>query len=126
MLDTNAASELIRNPAGRVAQRVRGGAGIALSIIVAAELRFGSVRRGSARLTKAMEEVFDLLPVLPFEPPADQVYGELRRALEATGTTLDANDLLIAAHALTLDRVLVTDDRAFLRVPELVVENWLR
>ena len=57
--------------------------------------------------------------------PVDKVYGLLRYRLEREGRPMDANDLLIAAHALTLDRTLVTDDRAFARVPGLRVENWL-
>ena len=62
---------------------------------------------------------------MSFEPPADQRYAEIRAALEALGKPLAANDLFIAAHALALNCVLITDDRAFERVPGLAVENWL-
>ncbi|HEV2132187.1 MAG TPA: PIN domain-containing protein, partial [Longimicrobiaceae bacterium] len=51
LLDTNIVSDLVRRPQGRAAQRIReiGEAGVCTSIIVAAELRFGAAKKGSAR-----------------------------------------------------------------------------
>ena len=64
---------------------------------------------------------------LPFEAPADATYGATRATLEAAGTPIGANDLLIAAQTLALDMVLVTNnERAFQRVQGLTIENWLR
>jgi tRNA(fMet)-specific endonuclease VapC len=129
LLDTNILSDLIRNPQGRAAARIAGldERGMGTSIIAAAELRYGAARRGSARLTAQMEKLLDVIGVLPFETPAERVYGDLRCRLELAGTPIGANDLLIAAHALALGRVLVTDNmREFSRVEGLVVENWLR
>ena len=58
---------------------------------------------------------------------ADAVYGVIRASLERTGQPIGANDLLIAAHALTLGHAVVTDnEREFLRIDDLRVENWLR
>ena len=60
-------------------------------------------------------------------PYADAVYGELRARLERAGQSIGAHDLLIAAHALALDHTVVSDnDREFLQVRDLRVENWLR
>jgi tRNA(fMet)-specific endonuclease VapC len=60
------------------------------------------------------------------ETKADQHYGKIRNALEKSGTSMGANDLLIAAHALALQLVLVTGNTGeFYRVPGLRVENWL-
>ena len=73
-----------------------------------------------------------LLEVLPFETPADTSYGLLRTRLEQAGTPIGANDLLtndqqIAAHALTLGYVIVTDnEKEFSRVKRLRLQNWLR
>jgi tRNA(fMet)-specific endonuclease VapC len=129
MLDTNIISDVIRNPQGHVARRIAeaGEALICTSIIVASELRFGAARRQSIRLTTQMELVLGALAVLPFEAPADAVYGDLRARLEAAGTPIGANDMLIAAHGVSLDCTIVTDnEREFARVDGLAIENWLR
>jgi tRNA(fMet)-specific endonuclease VapC len=129
MLDTNILSDVIRNPQGLVARRIAevGEASACTSIIVTAELRFGAAKCGSTRLTTQMELVLDRLDVLPFDVPADAVYGDLRLRLEALGTPIGANDMLIAAHGLSLGCTIVTDnEREFARIDGLVVENWLR
>jgi tRNA(fMet)-specific endonuclease VapC len=59
--------------------------------------------------------------------PVDVVYGRLRATLERTGRPIGANDLFIAAHALTLQHTLVSaNEREFSRIEGLSVENWLR
>lgn len=129
LLDTNILSDLIRHPQGRVAEQIRrvGEVEICTSIVVAAELRFGAAKRGSARLTAQLEAVLSVLDVLPFEQPADETYGVIRTQLEQTGTPIGGNDLLIAAHAKMLGLIVVTDnEREFRRVDGLVCENWLR
>ncbi|MDO9609423.1 MAG: PIN domain-containing protein [Brevundimonas sp.] len=128
LLDTNAVSDLVRNPQGQVAQQYSLRAeDAATSIIVAAELRYGAERRGSLKLRVQLDAVLAHLPALPFDTPADFAYAQIRSALERTGSTISANDLLIAAHALALDCILVTDnEREFSLVPGLRVENWLR
>ena len=129
LLDTNVVSDLVRNPQGKVAERIFkvGEAQVCTSIIVAAELRYGAEKRQSARLSLQLEAVLGALDVLPFEKPADAAYGTMRAQLEKVGELIGANDLLIAAHALALDCVLVTDnEKEFARVKQLGVENWLR
>lgn len=52
-------------------------------------------------------------------------YAEIRSHLERQGKTIGANDMLIAAHALALDLILVTDNvDEFKRVPGLSIETW--
>ncbi len=128
LLDTNVLSEAIRNPRGPLATRLARTppADLCTSVVVAAELRYGAARKGSARLSAAVAQVLSALDVLPLELPVDEIYGGLRAGLEAQGRTMGANDLLIAAHALTLQSILITDDQAFARVDGLKVENWLR
>lgn len=129
LLDTNVISDLVRNPQGRVAERIRkvGEAQVCTSIIVAAELRCGAAKKGSSRLTSQLEAVLAALEVLPFEAPADVHYGSLRFLLERAGKPIGANDLLIAAHALAFGHTIVTDnEREFARVRGLRLENWLR
>ena len=129
LLDTNIVSDLVRNPHGRIAQHIRkiGEAQVCTSIIVAAELRYGAAKKQSPRLTAQLLAVLGALEILPLQEPADLAYGELRTRLEKAGRPIGANDLLIAAHAVTLGYVLVTDnEREFARVKDLRRENWLR
>lgn len=129
LLDTNILSDLVRNPQGRIADHIArvGENEVCTSIIVAAELRFGAAKRGSERLTRQIEAILSALDVQPFDAPADAVYAELRTQLEAEGLPIGGNDMLIAAHALSTARIMVTDnEREFARVRGLEVENWLR
>lgn len=129
LLDTNIVSDLVRNPQGKVAQRIRrvGEARVLTSIIVSAELRYGAAKKGSARLTAQLEAVLSVLEVTPFEPPADSIYASLRARLEDAGTPVGAHDMLIAAHALALDCTIVTgNEKEFARIRDLARENWLR
>jgi tRNA(fMet)-specific endonuclease VapC len=129
LLDTNIVSDLVRNPQGIVAKHLRtvGEKQVCTSIIVAAELRYGADKKGSPRLSSQLDAVLGALEVLPFEAPADASYGLLRTSLEKRGTPIGANDLLIAAQALTLGYVIVTDnEKEFSRVEGLRLQNWLR
>nr|VFJ65884.1 MAG: tRNA(fMet)-specific endonuclease VapC [Candidatus Kentron sp. DK] len=128
LLDTNILSDLIRNPAGRIAQRIAavGEEAVCTNIIVSAELRFGAFKKGSERLSSQIEAVLSVLDILPLEEPVDKRYARLRLALERAGTPIGGNDMLIAAHAMAFDLTLVTaNEREFSRIPGLDVENWL-
>jgi len=129
LLDTNILSDLIRNPQGRVAQRIAevGEPLICTSIIVAAELRFGAAKAISPRLTAQVEAILDAIEILPFETPADSIYGHIRSRLEVSGQVIGGNDLLIAAQTLALGYTIITDNmREFVRIDDLKCENWLR
>jgi tRNA(fMet)-specific endonuclease VapC len=128
MLDTNIVSELVRNPRGAVFDRIAavGGDSLCISIITAAELRYGCAKRGSARLLDQVEAILEGLDILPLDVPADTEYGGIRAELEAAGKPIGPNDLLIAAHAHAIKAVLVTANIAeFSRIRGLEVENWL-
>jgi tRNA(fMet)-specific endonuclease VapC len=128
LLDTNVVSDFIHHPLGTARQHADkiGFERLAVSIIVAGELRFGCSRRKSVRLTRDVEAVLGSLPIVPLEAAADRHYASLRTELERRGMLISANDMLIAAHALALDCTLVTaNEREFRRVPGLRVENWL-
>ena len=127
MLDTNAVSNLVRRPGGDVARRVAAldPGSFAISIIVAAELRYGAERRGSARLTRQLEAVLSAIEVLSLEEPVDRHYGMIRRELERIGRPIGHDDLLIAAHARAHGATLVTNNIGeFRRVPDLPIEDW--
>jgi tRNA(fMet)-specific endonuclease VapC len=128
LLDTNIVSDLIRNPQGKVTDHVTkvGEDMVCTSIIVAAELRYGVAKRASARLAAQLESVLRGLEVLPFEVPAEIAYADLRCRLEAAGQPIGGNDMLIAAHAISLGYTVVTDnEREFSRIGGLALENWL-
>ena len=128
LLDTNVLSDLIRNPGGSAARRlaVVGEATVCTSIIVACELRYGAVRKGSPQLSDRVETVLESLEVLPLDKESDRHYAMVRSQLDRLGKPIGPNDLLIAAHTLALDLILVTDNvKEFSRVPGLSIENWL-
>ena len=128
LLDTNIISDLIRHPRGTVASRILsvGEDTVCTSIVVAAELRFGAAKSTSRKLAERVDLVLSALDVLPLQSPVDRHYGQIRQQLKRQGSPIGPNDLLIAAHALTLDLAVVTGKgREFARVPGLRVENWL-
>ncbi|WP_197418072.1 MULTISPECIES: type II toxin-antitoxin system VapC family toxin [Sphingomonadaceae] len=128
MLDTNIVSELARNPHGAVATRIAqvGADAICVSIITAAELRYGCAKKGSPRLLAQMEAILGSVSVLALDVPADTEYGGIRAELESAGKPIGPNDLFIAAHAYALGATLVTANIGeFSRVRALKVENWL-
>lgn len=127
LLDTNALSDLVRRPHGVITRRIslEGEDNVCTSIIVASELRFGARKRGSEQLTRQLDLVLSAIQVLPFEAPADRLYGKIRVDLEKRGTPIGPNDMFIAAQALALDCTLVTGNvREFSRVPGLKVDDW--
>lgn len=129
LLDTNVLSALVREPQGVVAQRIAlvGESNICTSIIVAAELRYGAAKRGSARLARQLDIILAAMDIVPFESPMDRTYADLRNTLERRGRPIGGNDLIIAAQALALEAALVTDNwKEFEQVPGLKLENWVR
>jgi tRNA(fMet)-specific endonuclease VapC len=129
LLDTNILSHLVRQPQGPVADHIAdvGEAYVLTSVVVACELRYGAARRGSRKLTRQVEAVLSAMTIKPLESDVERVYASIRVALERKGTPIGAHDMLIAAHARTIDAVCVTDNVAeFKRVPALKVENWVK
>jgi tRNA(fMet)-specific endonuclease VapC len=126
MLDTNTVSHLIKaHPA--VVQRVIAVpmAALCISAITEGELLFGLAKRPEAeRLHLAVRQLLRRVDVLPWGGPIAQRYGRVRAELERRGKILAPLDLLIAAHALEVGAVLVTNDKAFGLVSDLAVEDW--
>lgn len=128
LLDTNIISDLVRQPQGRAAKRIAeiGDRHILTSVIVAAELRYGCRKAGSARLSATVEALLLEIETIPFDEAASRAYADLRTALETRGQPIGGNDMLIAAQALALGCVMVTANTdEFARVDGLEVENWL-
>lgn len=128
MLDTNIVSELARNPHGIVSSRIAevGPDSICVSIVTAAELRYGCAKKGSPKLLAQIEAILGSVQVLALDVPADTEYGGICAELESAGKPIGPNDLFIAAHAYALEATLVTANVGeFSRIRALTVENWL-
>jgi len=129
LLDTNVCVELLRGRSRRILSRLRrfpGDIG-GVSSITVAELRYGAAKSADpAKHERSVNEFLVPLVIFPFEELAAQKYGEVRTELERRGRPIGSLDMLIAAHALSLDATLITGNlREFRRVAGLRVENWL-
>jgi tRNA(fMet)-specific endonuclease VapC len=128
LLDTNACVDYFTGRYPTVVTRIQGSSpeDLFVSVVVVAELRYGadhSARRRTnhARIDALVEEI----EPLDFDLRAAATYGRVRAQLEAGGTPIGPNDMLIAAHALSRGLTVVTDNTAeFRRVKGLKVENW--
>jgi tRNA(fMet)-specific endonuclease VapC len=99
---------------------------LAVSAITEAELRYGLAKQPRARVAPAVEEFLRRTLILAWDSAAAAAYGDLRAQLEERGEPLGAMDLLVAAHALSANRILVTHDQGFSRIKNLEVEDWTR
>jgi tRNA(fMet)-specific endonuclease VapC len=126
MLDTNTVSHLLKkHPA--VARRVVAVpiTALCISAITQGELLFGLARRPDARaLHDAVWEFLRRVDVLPWDAVTSEVYGRARASTQREGRVLAPMDLLIGAHALSIDALLVTNDRGFARLAGLSIEDW--
>lgn len=133
LLDTNIVSHVIRGDEPRIRERLqRLPVGtVVISSVTEGELHYGLARRGHpAGLTQRVEAFLLRVDVLPWDSAVARAYGTLRTACEAAGSPLAALDMMIAAHALSVNATLVSRDRAFARIPgampeRLRVEHWL-
>lgn len=127
LLDTNTVILALRGRAPRVVDRLRATERdeVAVSVVTAMELRFGLAKNPSTKAKAVVEEFLDTVKVLGIERAIERPYGDIRSALERRGKPIGALDTIIAAHAMALRAVLVTDNgREFRRVRGLVCEDW--
>ena len=128
LLDTNIISRAARDPRGRLASRMleTGEERLFTSVIVLAEIRYGLARNPEARARAQIEELVAALDVRDLPYAAAQHYGRVRHALERQGRPIGGNDYWIAAHALSDDAILVSNNvREFARVPGLSLVDWV-
>jgi tRNA(fMet)-specific endonuclease VapC len=129
LLDTNTVSYVIKGSFPHVRERlaevpIRE---VGISVITVAELRFGVARLPqAAKLGTVVEEFLRRIEVMAWDSAAAQRYGRLRAGLEEQGVPMGNMDLLIAAHALAVGAILVSNDRIFRRVKGLRVEDWTK
>ena len=139
ILDTNICSYIIKNRPLEVLAKFKsvGTDNCVISSITVAELKYWVARNkrlhilsGNTHIPKINEQVINQflhhLLIIDFDAHAANSYGELRTTLEEKGKPIGSMDLMIAAHALSLDIILVTNNiKEFDRVPKLELENWI-
>jgi tRNA(fMet)-specific endonuclease VapC len=129
LLDTNTASYIIKGNFPRVRERLLKVpmAEVGISAVTEAELRFGVARKPEAvRLKTAVEEFLLRVEVSPWDSAAAEQYAEVRADLERTEKPMGNLDIMIAAHALAAQVVLVTHDHVFRRIKRLKIEDWTK
>src|SRR5882724_7491559 len=126
MLDTDISSYIIkRRPATLVAKFKQNAETISVSVMTAAELRFGAEKAGRPALTELVEEYLERIAILDWTSEVIVPYGRIRAELERAGKPMGSMDLLIASHAVSQGMTLVTNNlRHFSNVPGLKVEVW--
>lgn len=100
---------------------------LAMSVITLGELRFGAEKsRAKEQAMAVIDELINLMNVEALTDDVTEHYGEIRAALQKSGQMIGSNDLWLAAHARAQDWILVTNnEKEFLRVDGLRVENWV-
>ena len=128
LLDTNIVSHLLRaHPVVNSRVMEVSMSSLCVSAITVAELYFGVAKHANAkRLEAAVSELLLRVDSLPWDNAAAAKYGTVRAEMERNGKVLAPLDMLIAAHALSVAAVLVTNDRAFAQVPSLQIEDWTK
>jgi tRNA(fMet)-specific endonuclease VapC len=129
MLDTNTVSYIIKGKSPAARARLAGlenDESACISIVTEFELEYGLAKRlNAAHLRHALRWFLARIQVLPLGSTEARAYGQLRVRQETAGRPLESMDMLIAAHAIAAGAVLVTGDKVFSYVPELVArENW--
>lgn len=126
LLDTNTCIYIINNRPPNVLERFRKykAGEVGISSIAASELAYGVAKSGSVRNRKALEMFLAPLQILPFDSQCLWFYADLRASLEKQGLSIGPMDTLIAAQALSIDGTLVTNNKEFMRVPKLKLDNW--
>ncbi|MEW6057127.1 MAG: type II toxin-antitoxin system VapC family toxin [Bdellovibrionota bacterium] len=130
LLDTNICIYLIREQSEALLKNIQRHkiTEIAISSITLAELRYGVEKSSYPQKNSDALDLFLLsLEILPFDVAAAIAYGRVRANLEKNGRLIGPLDMMIAAHALSIDAALVTNDqKEFSRVNGLRIENWTK
>ena len=128
LLDTNACVDYLTGRYPKVVARIQNSVpdDLCLTSVVVAELRYGADHSARRRTNHGrIDALLDEIECLDFDLRAATSYGRVREQLEAAGTPIGPNDMLIAAHALSRGLSLVTDNVSeFKRVKGLKVDNW--
>jgi len=129
MLDTNICIYIIKERPSQVLEKFETleRDSVCISVVTQAELQYGVEKSSNPKRNQhILDEFLARLIVLPWDSPAAVQYGRIRRRLEKKGAPIGNMDLMIAAHAISGDHCLVTNNtREFTRVAGLNCENWI-
>jgi len=128
MLDTNTCIFVLKNRSDKLKRKFKAIRNICISSITYGELCFG-IENGDTHLKEERYNQLDLflqkLLVDPWDEEAARHYGIIRANLKKEGALIGSNDMLIAAHARSIDAVLVTNNiKEFKRIDDLTLEDW--
>ena len=130
MLDTNICIYIAKHnpPAVRCRFELHTAAELVMSVITLGELRFGAEKSQSReRALATINQLAATIEVMPVPESAGEHYGQIRAVLQRQGQPIGNNDLWLAAHARAEGWILVTNnEREFIRVEGLQVENWAK
>jgi tRNA(fMet)-specific endonuclease VapC len=130
MLDTNTCIYIIKRKPSAVLDRFRRTkiSQIGISSITLSELSYGVSKSSKPEQNQiALAQFIAPLEIMSYSHESAQYYGDLRAYLEKQGTPIGSLDMLIAAHALSIDCILVTNnEKEFNRIPKLKIENWVK
>ena len=130
MLDTNTCIYIIKRKPPHVIERFRQTeiSQIGISSITLSELIYGASKSSKPEQNKmALTQFVAPMEILPYDDEAAQYYGDIRTHLEKQGTPIGSLDMLIAAHALSIACTLITNnEKEFIRIPNLKIDNWLK
>jgi tRNA(fMet)-specific endonuclease VapC len=130
MLDTNICIYIIKQKPQKVIDRFRQAkvSEIGVSSITLSELEYGVIKSLNPEQNKlALTQFVAPIEIPAYDDAAAQHYGKVRAYLERQGTPIGSLDMLIAAHALSLNAVLITNnEKEFKRVSKLQIENWAK
>lgn len=126
LLDADTVSFAIRGQGGvRQALRRHRSAGVFVSTVTEAELRFGCRKSGSHQLSDQIERFLNEVIVLSFDGDAARQFAVIRVQLERSGQPIGNLDTMVAAVAMSRSLTLVTHNlRHFQRIPGLDCEDW--
>ena len=129
MLDTNICIYLLNSRSASLLETVKSKSKLSMTAVSYAELCFVN-ENGAAERAKASWSQLGLfvrlVEVLPFSDSAGKNYGKIRAYLKKKGMIIGNNDMFIAAHAMSENAVLVSNNmREFQRIPDLKLENWV-
>ena len=126
MLDTDISSYLIRGDHPEVTARFTDSfPHVCISVITAAELQYGALKRNNLALTRKVQAFCNLVQCIDWNTDAAMAYAKLRQELEKQGNIIGSMDMLIAASAIAENAILVTNNTAhFSRISGLKIENW--
>jgi len=123
MLDTNIVSDIVKGKSLAARARLANlqyGEIACISAITEAELQYGLAKTPKATVIRPVVESFIAkIQVLPWGREEALTYGALRAKQEAAGKPLGNLDMLIAAHAISVGAILVTNDKGFLQLADL-------